>query len=44
MYELSIPYEVKSEIIREHLGLIIKMFGKDAIQIIKDYLNEVSEK
>ncbi|WP_460173515.1 BlaI/MecI/CopY family transcriptional regulator [Vulcanisaeta sp. JCM 14467] len=44
VYELSIPYEVKSEIIREHLGLIIKMFGKDAIQIIKDYLNEVSEK
>ena len=44
VYELSIPYEVKSEIIREHLGLIIKMFGKDAIQIIKDYLSEVGEK
>ncbi|WP_245522528.1 BlaI/MecI/CopY family transcriptional regulator [Vulcanisaeta distributa] len=44
VYELSIPYEVKSEIIREHIGLIIKMFGKDAIQIIKDYLNEISEK
>ena len=44
VYELSIPYEVKSEIIREHLGLIIKMFGKDAIQIIKDYLSEISEK
>ncbi len=44
VYELSIPYEVKSEIIREHIGLIIKMFGKDAIQIIRDYLNEISEK
>ncbi|GAB6945963.1 hypothetical protein JCM16161A_00930 [Vulcanisaeta sp. JCM 16161] len=44
VYELSIPYEVKSEIIREHIGLIIKMFGRDAIQIIRDYLNEISEK
>ncbi|ADY01139.1 MAG: BlaI/MecI/CopY family transcriptional regulator [Vulcanisaeta sp.] len=44
VYELSIPYDVKSEIIKEHIGLIIKMFGKDAIQIIRDYLNEVSGK
>ncbi len=44
VYELSIPYDVKNEIIREHIGLIIKMFGKDAIQIIRDYLNETSAK
>ncbi|GGI79580.1 BlaI/MecI/CopY family transcriptional regulator [Vulcanisaeta souniana] len=44
VYELSIPYDVKSEIIKEHIGLIIKMFGNDAIQIIRDYLNEISTK
>ncbi len=43
VYELSIPYEVKNEIIREYVSLIIKMFGRDAIQIIRDYLNEVSK-
>lgn len=43
VYELSIPHDVKSEIIREHVDLIIRMFGKDAIKIIKDYLNEVTK-
>ena len=36
MYELAIPHEIKAEIIREHLNLIIKMLGKDIIKIIKD--------
>lgn len=44
VYELAIPYDVKSEIIREHVDLIVKMFGKDAIKIIRDYLNEIGAK
>ncbi|MGC8543315.1 MAG: BlaI/MecI/CopY family transcriptional regulator, partial [Vulcanisaeta sp.] len=44
VYELSIPYEVKSDIIKEHIDLIIRMFGKDAIQIIRNYLNEIGAK
>lgn len=38
VYELAIPHEIKAEIIREHLNLIIKMFGKDAIKIIKELM------
>jgi predicted transcriptional regulator len=44
VYELAIPYDVKSEIIREHVDLIVKMFGKDAIKIIRDYLDEIGAK
>jgi predicted transcriptional regulator len=44
VYELAIPHEMKAEIIREYLNLIIKMFGKDAIRIIRDYLSEVEVK
>ncbi|MCG2863324.1 MAG: BlaI/MecI/CopY family transcriptional regulator [Vulcanisaeta sp.] len=44
VYELAIPHEMKAEIIREYLNLIIKMFGKDAIRIIREYLSEVEVK
>jgi len=41
VYELAIPHEIKAEIIKEHLNLIIKMFGKDAIKIIKELMKSV---
>jgi predicted ATP-dependent Lon-type protease len=44
VYESAIPHEMKAEIIREHLNLIIKMFGKDAIKIIKELMENVDDK
>ncbi|WP_069807321.1 BlaI/MecI/CopY family transcriptional regulator [Vulcanisaeta thermophila] len=41
VYELAISDDVKAEIVKDHLDLIIKMFGKDAIRIIKDYIDKI---
>jgi len=41
VYELSITNELKQELIKEHLDLVVRMFGDEAIRMIKQYVESL---
>ncbi len=40
VYELTLTDELKYEIVKEHLDLIVKMFGEEGVKYVKEYLRK----
>ena len=43
VYELAISDDMKRELVKEHVDLVVKMFGRDAVNLIKQYLEEIEK-